>query len=128
MTTLCDGPCASCDSENEYFKRNLPQCNFTQKCQGCKNYKKLFLKLKECEEQCYQLKNQINFASHHQLHQKSNKIKSVETQLKTGIAESLREPLMKITHKLLSSDRATFEQLTPSEQNLWTQFETEDIY
>ncbi len=52
---------------------------------------------------------------------------SVETQLKTGIAESLLEPLMKITHKLLISDKSTFEQLTPSEQTLWTQFETEDI-
>jgi len=53
---------------------------------------------------------------------------TVETQLKTGIAESLLEPLMKIAHKLLISDKSTFEQLTPSEQPLWTQFETEDIY
>jgi hypothetical protein len=35
---------------------------------------------------------------------------------------------MKFVHKLLISDKATFEQLTPSEQNLWTTFETEDIY
>jgi hypothetical protein len=122
--SLCDGPCASCDSENDYFKQNPPQRNFTQKCQDCEKYKKLFLKLKELEEQCYQLKNQINFARHHQLHQ----IKSVETQSKTGISESLHEPLMKIAHKRLISDKSTFEQLTPSEQTLWTRFKTDDIY
>ncbi len=42
--------------------------------------------------------------------------------------KSDHEPLMKIVHKLLISDKATFEQLTPSEQNLWTQFETDNIY
>ena len=73
------------------------------------------------------IKNQINFARHRQLHQ-VNQIKSVENQLKTDITESLHEPLMKIVHKLLISDKATFEQLTPSEQNLWTQFETDNIY
>jgi len=117
-----------CDTDNDYFKLSLPQRNFTQKCQNGESYKKLFLKLKECEEQFYQLRNQIKFARHHQLHQTFNQIKSVDTQLKTGIAESLREPLMKIAHKLLISDKATFEQLTPSEQILWTRFETEDIY
>jgi hypothetical protein len=50
--------------------------------------------LKERKEQCYQLRKQINFACQHQLHQKFNQIKSVDYQLKTGIAESLREPLM----------------------------------
>jgi hypothetical protein len=47
-------------------------------------------------------------------------MKSVRTKLKTGITESLREPLMKIAQKLLISDKATFEQLTTTEQNLWT--------
>ncbi len=128
IDSLCDGPCASCDSEEEYFKLNPPKHNFTQKCQNCENYKKLFLKLKELEEQCYQLRQQINFARQHRLHQKFNQIKSVDTKLKTGIAESLREPLMKIMQKLLISDQATFEQLTTPEQNLWTKFETGDIY
>jgi hypothetical protein len=54
--------------------------------QKCESYKKLFLKLKEREEHCYQLREQINFAR--QLHQKFNQIKSVDTQLKPGIAES----------------------------------------
>ena len=128
IDSLCNDPCASCDSENDYFKLNLPKQNFTQKCQNCKNFKKLFLKLKEREEQCYQLRQQINFACQHRLHQTFNQIKSVDNELKTGIAESLCEPLMNITQKLLISDKATFEQLTTAEQNLWTKFETADIY
>jgi hypothetical protein len=87
----------------------------------------LFLKLKEREEQCYQLRQQINFASQHRLHQ-INQIKSVDTKLKTGIAESLREPLMKIAQHLLISDKNNFEQLTPEDKQLWTTFETADIY
>jgi hypothetical protein len=35
---------------------------------------------------------------------------------------------MKIAQKLLISDKATFEHLTTAEQNLWTKFETADIY
>jgi hypothetical protein len=81
----------------------------------------LFLKLKECEEKCYQIRNQINFVRHHQIHQKFNQIKSVK-------AERLHEPFMKIAQKLLINDKATFEQLTPSIHNLWTQFQTEVIY
>jgi hypothetical protein len=87
----------------------------------------LFLKLKECEEQCYQLRQQINFARQHRLHQ-INQIKSVDTKLKTGIAESLRKPLMKIAQNLLISDKNTFEQLTTEEKQLWTTFKTSDIY
>jgi hypothetical protein len=106
--SLCSEPCPSCDTENDYFKVNLPKCNFTQKCNSCEEFKKLFLKLKEREEECYQLKQQINFARQHRLHQ-INQIKSVDAKLKTGIAESIREPLMKIAQKLLISDKATFE-------------------
>jgi hypothetical protein len=83
-----------------------------------KNFKKLFLRLKECEEQCYQLRQKINFVRQHRLHQQINQIKSVYTKLKTGIVEGLREPLMKIAQKLLISDKATLEQLTTTEQNL----------
>jgi hypothetical protein len=35
---------------------------------------------------------------------------------------------MKIAQKLLISDKATFEQLTPTEKQLWTKFKTADIY
>jgi hypothetical protein len=127
IDSLCSEPCPSCDTENDYFKLNPPKRNCTQKCHNCEDYKKLFLKLKECEEQCYQLKQQINFARQHRLHQ-INQIKSVDTKLKTGIAESLREPLMKIAQHLLISDKNTFEQLTPEDKKLWTTFETSDIY
>ena len=85
IDSLCDGPCASCDSEADYFKLNLPKRNFTQKCQNYENFKRLFLKLKEREEQCYQLRQEINFMCQHRLHQKFNQIKSVDTQLKTGM-------------------------------------------
>jgi hypothetical protein len=94
VDSLCDRPCTSCNSEAEYFKLNPPKQNFTQKCQNCESFKKLFLKLKEREEQCYQLRQQINFAHQHRLHQKINQIKSVDIKLKTGIAESLSDPLM----------------------------------
>jgi len=63
----------------------------------------------------------------HRLHQ-INQIKSVDTKLKTGIAESLREPLMKIAQHLLISDKNTFELLTPADKQLWSKFETSDIY
>jgi transposase InsO family protein len=127
VDSLCSEPCPSCDSENEYFKLNPPKRNFPPKCDSCQEFKKLFLKLKEREEQCHQLRQQINFARQHRLHQ-INQIKSVDTKLKTGIAESLREPLMKIAQHLLISDKNTFEQLTPEDQQLWTTFETSDIY
>ncbi len=126
IDSLCSEPCPSCDTENDYFKLNPPKRNCTQKCNSCEEFKKLFLKLKEREEQCYQIKQQINFARQHRLHQ-INQIKSVDTKLKTGIAEGLHEPLMKIK-QLLISDKNTFEQLTPTEKKLWTTFETADIY
>jgi hypothetical protein len=82
------------DFFNEYLKGKRFILYTDHKCNNCEEFKKLFLKLKEREEQCYQLKQQINFARQHRLHQ-INQIKSVDTKLKTGIAESLREPLMK---------------------------------
>jgi hypothetical protein len=127
IDSLCSEPCPSCDTENEYFKLNPPKRNFTQKCNNCEEFKKLFLKLKEREEQCHQLRQQINFARQHRLHQ-INQIKSVDTKLKTGIAESLRKALMKIAQHLLISDKNTFEQLTPADRQLWSKFETSDIY
>ncbi len=106
IDSLCDEPCPSCDCENEYFKLNPPKRNFPPKSDNCPEFKKLFLKLKEHEEQCFQLRQQINFARHHRL-QQINQIKNDETKLKTGIAESLREPLMKIAQHLLISDKNT---------------------
>jgi hypothetical protein len=62
IDSLCSEPCPSCDAEIDYFKLNPPKRNFTQKCNNCEEFKKLFLKLKEREEQSYQLKQQ------HRLH------------------------------------------------------------
>jgi hypothetical protein len=104
IDSLCSEPCPFCDTENDYFKLNPPKCNFTQKCNSCEEFKKVFLKLKEREEQRYQLRQQINFAHQHRLHQ-INQIKGVDTKLKTGIAKSLREPLMKIAQHLLISEK-----------------------
>jgi len=44
------------------------------------------------------------------------------------INESLGEPLLTVANKLLGRQRLSFEQLTPSEKDLWTKFETSDIY
>ncbi len=44
------------------------------------------------------------------------------------INESLCEPLLNVANKLLGRQRLSFEQLTPSEKDLWTKFETSDIY
>ncbi len=128
IDSVCSEPCPYCNTKNDYFKSNPPKRNFTQKCHNCEEFRKFFLKLKEREEQCYHLRHQINFARQHRLHQQFNQIKSMDNKLKTGIAESLRNPLMKIAQKLLISDKATFEQLTSTEKQLWTKFETADIY
>jgi hypothetical protein len=54
--------------------------------------------IKTCEDKCYQLIKEINYARSHRLHanlnQCDNQIKSVEEKLKTGIPESLRVLLM----------------------------------
>jgi hypothetical protein len=123
IDSLCSEPCPSCDTENDYFKLNPPKCNFTQKCDSCEEFKKLFLKLKELEEQCYQLKQQINFVRQHRLHQ-INQIKSVDTKIKTGNAESLRETLMKIAQQLLISDKATFDHLLSKNCGLLLRLQT----
>jgi hypothetical protein len=62
IDSLCDKQSVACDAEEEYFKLNPPNRSFTQKCQNCESYKKLFLELKEREKQFYQLRQQINFA------------------------------------------------------------------
>ncbi len=44
------------------------------------------------------------------------------------ISESLCEPLLNVANKLLGRQHLNFEQLTPSEQELWNKFEKSDIY
>jgi hypothetical protein len=75
IDSLCDGPCIPCDTENDYFKLNPPKRNFTQKYQDFDEYTKLFVKLKECKDQSYQINNQINFASHHRFIKNLMKLK-----------------------------------------------------
>jgi hypothetical protein len=44
------------------------------------------------------------------------------------INESLRKPFLNVANKLLGRQRLNFNQLTTSEQELWTKFKTSDIY
>jgi hypothetical protein len=44
------------------------------------------------------------------------------------INEGLREPLLNVANKLLGRQHLNFDQLTASEQELWTKFKTSDIY
>jgi hypothetical protein len=44
------------------------------------------------------------------------------------INEALRAPLLNVANKLLGRQHLNFEQLTPSEQELWNKFENSDIY
>jgi hypothetical protein len=48
------------------------------------------------------------------------KINSAEDRCHSNMPECFREPLMKVAYKLLSRDEATFEELPPGEQKLWT--------
>jgi len=58
----------------------------------------------------------------------ANKINSAEDRCHSTAPERFCEPLMKVAYKLLSRDKATFEELTPSEQQLWNSFKTDQIY
>jgi hypothetical protein len=58
----------------------------------------------------------------------TSKINSTENRYHSTVSEPFCQPLMKVAYKLLSRNEATFEELTPSEQKLWTSFETDQIY
>ncbi len=47
----------------------------------------------------------------------AEKINSTQERCHSNVPERFREPLIKVAYKLLSRDKATFEELTPSEQN-----------
>jgi hypothetical protein len=55
-------------------------------------------------------------------------IYSTEERCYSTVPERFLEPLMKMAYKFLSRDKATFEELTPSEQQLWASFEMDQIY
>jgi hypothetical protein len=58
----------------------------------------------------------------------ANKINSTEDRCHSNVPECFHEPLMKVAYKFLSRDEATFEELTPTAQQLWNSFETDQIY
>jgi hypothetical protein len=58
----------------------------------------------------------------------ANEINSAEDRCQSTVPECFHEPLMKVAYKLLSRDKATFEEVTPREQQLWNSFETDQIY
>ncbi len=58
----------------------------------------------------------------------ANEINSAEHRCHSTIPECFRKPLMKVAYKLLSRDKATFEELTPNEQQSWNSFETDQIF
>jgi hypothetical protein len=64
----------------------------------------------------------------HLMKKEANKINSTEERCHSTIPECFCKPLMKVAYKLLSRGETTFEELTPSEQKLWTSFETHQIY
>jgi len=62
------------------------------------------------------------------VHKSSENLIDVQSDKIILINERLREPLLTVANKLLGRQRLSFEQLTPSEKDLWTKFETSDIY
>jgi hypothetical protein len=55
-------------------------------------------------------------------------IKTTRERCHSTAPECFRKPLMKVAYELLSRDKATFEELSPSEKKLWNSFETDQIY
>jgi hypothetical protein len=61
-------------------------------------------------------------------HQTSDNLIKVQSDEIFLINESLREPLLNMANKLLGRQRLNFDQLTPTEQKLWNDFEKSEIY
>ncbi len=104
IDSLCDPSdnCAQCESEDTYFaNKNLLQFQWRQ--------------LKYTEQHCKQWLLRL-------MKKEANKINSTEHRCHSTVPEHLGKPLMKVAYKLLSRDEATFEELTPTEQQLWNSF------
>jgi hypothetical protein len=110
IDSLCEPSdnCTQCESEYTYFA-NKNSLQF-QLCQ---------LKLAEQCCKLWQLKL---------MKKEANKINSTEDRCHSTVPERFQKPLMKVAYKLLSRDETTFEELTPTEQQLWSSFETDQIY
>jgi hypothetical protein len=97
-----------CESEDNYFaNRHTLQFQWRQ--------------LKLAEQRCKQWRLKL-------MKTEANEINSAEHRCHSTVPECFRKPLMKVAYKLLSRDKATFEELTPNEQQLWNSFETDQIF
>ncbi len=100
--------CAQCESEDTYFaNKNSLQFQWHL--------------LKLAEQRCQQWQLRL-------MKKEANKINSTEDRCHSNVPERFCKPLKKVAYKLLSRDEATFEELTPTEQQLWNSFETDQIY
>jgi hypothetical protein len=110
IDSLCDPSdnCGRCESEQTYLAES-------------KTLPFQWRQLKLAENHCKQWRLKL-------MKREAKKINLTEERCHSNVPECFREPLMKVAYKLLSRDEATFEELTPSEQKLWTSFETDQIY
>jgi hypothetical protein len=110
INSLCDPSkhCGRCESEETYLAES-------------KTLPFQWRQLKLAENRCKQWRLKL-------MKREAEKINSTEERCHSNVPERFREPLMKVAYKLLSRDEATFEELTPAEQKLWSSFETDQIY
>ncbi len=106
-------------------------CNPSDHCAECENEETYFYNRNSLQFQWRQLKLAENRCKQWQLKlmkREANKINSTENKCHSTVPERFCKPLMKVAYKLLSRDKATFEELTSTEQQLWNSFETDQIY
>jgi hypothetical protein len=110
IDSLCDPSdnCGHCESKETYLAES-------------KTLPFQWRQLKLAENHCKQWRLKL-------MKREAEKINLTEERCHSNVPEHFREPLMKVAYKLLSKDEAAFEELTPSEQKLWTSFETDQIY
>jgi hypothetical protein len=110
IDSLC-GPsdhCGRCESEETYLTES-------------KTLPFQWRQLKLAENRCKQWRLKL-------MKREAEKINSTQERCHSNVPECFCEPLMKVAYKLLSRDEATFEELTSSEQKLWSSFKTNQIY
>ncbi len=95
INSLCDPSdnCARCESEENYLAES-------------KMLPFQWRQLKLAEQRCKQ--GQLKL-----MKKEAAKINSAEDRCHSNVPEHFRQPLMKVAYKLLSRDKATFEELTP---------------
>ncbi len=110
IDSLCDPSdnCRCCESEENYLAES-------------KTLPLQWRQLKLAESHCKKWRLKL-------MKREAEKINLTEERCHSNVPERFRKPLMKVAYKLLSRDKATFEELTLSEQKLWNSFETDQIY